>query len=188
MPNSSPMTFSSAVLRQLAKSIALLVIRFSLNDSQLYTADQIGAALQGLPFGNRSSLFADVNSLKLGLMSPQIRRALDTLFPLMFDFVFSFGKDSIITKGENKFRRGFQIKRLIAPLETSDDYQSIVASVDKLVGSLCECFQEKANPTIEQEVVIPELITVSPFAVGSEKKSSVAVLDKRRKHLRQLNA
>ena len=143
MPNYSPLSFSGTVLHQLAKSIAVMVIRFAPNDSKFYTAVEIGAALEELPFGNRSSLFANVDHLKLGLMSPQVRRALATLYPLMFDFVYSYGKNSTITKGDNKFRRGFEIKRLIAPVQTSDDFPTIVAAVDKLVGELCDCWKEK---------------------------------------------
>lgn len=188
MPNYSPLSFSGTVLHQLAKSIAVMVIRFAPNDSKFYTAVEIGAALEELPFGNRSSLFANVDHLKLGLMSPQVRRALATLYPLMFDFVYSYGKNSTITKGDNKFRRGFEIKRLIAPVQTSDDFPTIVAAVDKLVGELCDCWKEKLNPIIGKEVVIPKLLPISPINVETENKSTVAVLDKRRQHLRKLNA
>jgi hypothetical protein len=60
--------------------------------------------------------------------------------------------------------------------------------VDKLVGELCDCCKEKLNPTIGKEVVIPKIVTVSPIYIETENKSSVAVLDKRRQHLRKVNA
>ena len=102
--------FSDTLLRTCAKAIAIMVVRFNPAAPVFHTAASIAEALQKLEQGNRFSLFADAESIKLGLMNPTIRRAIMKKHPNRFTFQRCKRKESTIGRGANMFQTGYQIK------------------------------------------------------------------------------
>ena len=73
--------FSDTLLRTCSKAIAIMVVRFRPTAPVYHAAASIAEVLQKLEQGNRSSLFADADSIKLGLMNPTISQSVH--FPEM---------------------------------------------------------------------------------------------------------
>ena len=63
-------------MRSCAKSTAIMVVRFHPKESLFFSATSIAKVLEAMDHGNSGSLFAAVDSIKLGLKSPIIRKAL----------------------------------------------------------------------------------------------------------------
>ena len=79
--------FSDVVLAAAADSLAEMVERFvSQSNTCFYSAQYIGEYLQGLQFGNSSTLYAEIDSVKLGLMIRSFRTALSSAFSGRFEF------------------------------------------------------------------------------------------------------
>ena len=103
--------FSDVVLAVAADLLAVMVERFvPQSNTCIYSAKSIAEYLQGLQFGNSSTLYAEIDSLKLGLMIRSFRTALSHAFPGLFEFDKSQASDSTISKGAKKFKYGFMIK------------------------------------------------------------------------------
>lgn len=97
-------------MRSCAKSTAIMVVRFHPKESLFFSATSIAKVLEAMDHGNSGSLFAAVDSIKLGLKSPIIRKALSYLYPNQFHFEKSEQLESRINSGEYRFKQGFQIK------------------------------------------------------------------------------
>ena len=87
--------FSDTLLRTYSKAIAIMVVRFRPTAAVFHTAASIAEVIQKLEQGNRSSLFADADSIKLGLMNPTIRRAIMKRYPNRFTFQRCKRKESV---------------------------------------------------------------------------------------------
>ena len=64
---SSKLNYSPDVMKKVALSIAVMVVRFAPKDSRFYSASKIAQALESLQSGNRTLLSSGVNSIKMGL-------------------------------------------------------------------------------------------------------------------------
>ena len=98
--------FSDVVLAAAADSLAVMVERFvPQSNACFYSAKYIGEYLQGLQFGNSSTLYAEIDSLKLGLMNRSFRIALSHAFPGRFEFDKSQASDSTISNEKRSLKR-----------------------------------------------------------------------------------
>ena len=189
-------------MRKLAKSIAIMIVRFHPIDSKFYSALEISSALQQLPLGNHSSLFADVDSIKMGLMYTPIRKALATLFPLSLDFIESYGADSIIKKGDNSFKRGYQIKWLLPLSVLSSESKSLQDLIAELADKIFEECQEGKAVVLPTHNFVTPLTPVTLDALDQEKNDLESsdvdeiikdyiykgAMDKRKANLKRLQA
>ena len=138
MSNNSAINFSEATLASAAKALAIMVERFvPESNSCFYSATDICDCLQGLQFGNSLALYADIDSLKLGLMIRSFRTALSEAFPGRFLFDRSQSSHSNISKGSNKFKYGFMIKFITrSPLSVARYKNKLISDVTALSASL----------------------------------------------------
>ena len=106
MVGNGAINFSEDVLTASGKALAIMVERFvPQNDSCFYSARNIGKILQGLQFGNSTSLCVGIDSSKLGLMNQSFRTALCEAFPGCFLFHKCQALGCIISKGEKNQAR-----------------------------------------------------------------------------------
>ena len=141
--------FSDTTLKACAKAIAIMAERFAPKSATFfYSSQHIGEYLVGLPHDSSSSLFADVDFIKLGLMNRSLRSALSSLFPGRFLFEKSQSAGSTISKGQNKFSHGFQIKFLSISAEDSSLSKSdIIEKVKDLSSKLYDTVRFPATVT-----------------------------------------
>ena len=130
-------------MRSCAKSIAIMVVRFHPKESLFFSATSIAKALEAMDHGNSGSLFAAVDSIKLGLKSPIIRKALSYLYPNQFHFEKSEQLESRINPGEYRFQHGFQIMftETSEKAVTNASKQDIILAVElvmKRIMNYCE--------------------------------------------------
>lgn len=149
--------FSDTTLKACAKAIAIMAERFVPKSvTYFYSSQYIGEYLVGLPHGSSSSLFADVDFIKLGLMNRSLRLALSSLFPGRFLFEKSQSAGSTISKGQNKFSHGFQIKFLSISSEVSSISKSdIIKKVKDLSSKLYDTarFPATVTPSTNERVI-----------------------------------
>ena len=165
--------FSEAILTAAAKALAIMVVRFvPESDSCFYFAKHIARYLQGLQFGNSTSLCADIDSLKLGLMNRSFQTALSEAFPGRFLFDRSQSFDSIISNGDNKFKYGFMIKFMSSsPILLATTKNKLIIDVVALSASLllrATSLLELDPPLVVQRNSPPKLSAI-PLTTTSGK-------------------
>ena len=168
--------FSDALLRTCSKAIAIMVVRFRPASHVFYTATSIAEALQKLEQGNRSSLFAEANGIKLGLMNPTIRRAIMKRYPNRFTFLRCKRKESIIESGVNMFQTGYRIKFMESnSAHLCESLTDIISAVRKLTDEILEdCSISVSPPSVKK----PNSTVVSP-AVAAQASITEALFSPR---------
>ena len=161
--------FSDVVLAAAADSLAAMVERFvPQSNTCFYSAKYIGEYLQGLQFGNSSTLYADIDSLKLGLMNRSFRTALSYAFPGRFEFDKSQASDSTISKGEKKFKYGFMIKFMSSSPILSSSNNKLIGNVKTSSAALFLHAKKllEADPPLALRLSSPARVSVSPLNVA----------------------
>ena len=171
-----------------------MVVRFCPQSPIFYTATSIAEALQKLEQGNRSSLFAEADSIKLGLMNPTIRRAIMKIYPNRFTFVRCKRKESTIGSGGNMFQTGYQIKFMESDSELlCESLADTISAVRKVTEAILEdCSISVSPPSIKKRttaIVSPAVaaqasITEALFSPKSAPKDTSAKSRKTIKMLR----
>ena len=201
--------FSDDVLTASAKALAIMVLRFvPQNESCFYSARNIWEILQGLQFGNSTSLCADIDSLKLGLMNRSFRTALSEAFPGRFLFDKSQASGCIISKGKNKFKHGSMIKFITSsPPSLRKNKDQLISDVTALSASLLlhatsllgddpplvlQRISPLKIPAIPTEIPAPLKIPAIPIEIPPISDSAAMfpreLIDDKNKKLKQLRS
>jgi nucleoside diphosphate kinase len=178
--------FSDVVLAAAADSLAVMVERFvPRSNACFYSAKYIGEYLQGLQFGNSSTLYAEIDSLKLGLMNRSFRIALSHAFPGRFEFDKSQASDSTISKGDKKFKYGFMIKFMSSSPILLTSKNKLISNVKTLSATLLLHAKKllDADPPLALRLNSPAKASVSPLNTPSNdtKSSARELIDERSK-------
>ena len=178
--------FSDVVLAAAADSLAVMVERFvPQSNTCFYSAKYIGEYLQGLQYGNSSTLYAEIDSLKMGLMNRSFMTALSHAFPRRFEFDKSQASDSTISKGEKKFKYGFMIKFMSSSPISSASKNKLIGNVKTLSSALFLHAKKllEADPPLALRLNSPAKVSVTPLNTPSNdtKSSARELIDERSK-------
>lgn len=163
--------FSDTLLKTCSKAIAIMVVRFRPTAPVFHTAASIAEVLQKLEQGNQSSLFADADSIKLGLMNPTIRRAIMKRHPNRFTFQRCKRKESTIGSGAKMFQSGYQIKFMES--ETAIICESLVDTITAVRVLTDEILQDCAISASPPSAKKSNTNTVSPAALAQASIAKV---------------
>ena len=167
--------FSDVILAAAADSLAVMVKRFvPQSNACFYSAKYIGEYLQGLQFGNSSTLYAEIDSLKLGLMNRSFRIALSHAFPGRFEFYKSQASDSTVSKGDKKFKYGFMIKFMSSNPISSASKNKLIGNVKTLSATLLLHAKKllEADPLLALRLNSPSKMSVTPLNTPSNDTES----------------
>ena len=129
--------------------------------SHFHTAQSIAEYLGGLPNGQLSSVFVDVNTLKRALANKGLREGLIATLPGYCEFNRSSTKQDVRSVGLHAFPKGYRIK--VSTSRSSNDVSVTFRSeIDMLTNSLAQYYNQHNVSSHLNEKPFPINNSISP--------------------------